>query len=71
MRDVHTTAAYEVPRGAELVGGAEDGLRIEHVHVLIDPPAAAEVLLILADGSEYRLRSQQQVSWLPPARAAA
>lgn len=67
QRELQTTCAFEVPKGAELVGGNHDG--IEVLEVAVSFPASEsspQVTLRLACFCVVTVPSNFQVMWLPP-----
>lgn len=61
-REVAETAAYKVPAGAVIYGGARDGLV---VHRTVTD--GSTVVLVCVDGSEIRSDIATHVAWLHPA----
>jgi hypothetical protein len=66
--EVAHTSAWRVPRGAELVGGPKDGLRVVASATRIFARHRPEVVLLLADGSQHTVPSGEKIAWLHPER---
>lgn len=71
MAEVARTHAWRVPRGAELVGGPHDGLRIIASATRVFRRRPPEVVFLLADGSQHTVPSDSLVEWLHPERTRA
>jgi hypothetical protein len=68
VNEIARTAAWRVPRGAELVGGNCDGLVV--ISALAEMFSADGrgpfVVFLLSDGSEVPVPSKQEIAWLHP-----
>lgn len=67
MREQRTTYAFEIPKGAEIVGGNHDGVKILETDVSFpEGESTPQVTLRLACFCVITVPSNQQVVWLPP-----
>lgn len=72
VAEVARTYAYRVPRGAELVGGPRDGLRVIASSVrAADRHQPSIVVFLLSDGSQAEFPAREEVAWLHPERRTA
>jgi hypothetical protein len=69
VSEVARTSAWRVPRGAELVGGSKDGLRVIASVTRIFDRRRSEVVFLLSDGSQHAVPSNESVAWLHPERS--
>jgi hypothetical protein len=68
VSEVARTSAWRVPRGAELVGGPKDGLRVVATATRVFARRRPEVVFLLSDGSQHAVPSREPVAWLHPER---
>lgn len=71
MSEVARTRAFRVPRGAELVGGPHDGLRVIASATRIFDKNRPRVVFLLSDGSQAEHASDEEIAWLHPERRPA
>jgi hypothetical protein len=71
VSEIAHTHAWRVPRGAELVGGPKDGLRViaAATRIFERSRSRSEVVFLLSDGSQHAVPSSEPVDWLHPERS--
>jgi hypothetical protein len=66
--EIATTHAWRVPRGAQLVGGPQDGLTVIAAVARLFDTRPSEVVFLLGDGSQWTVGSDHLISFLHPER---